>query len=332
MQFILLAKKLKPFTLLIAILLGFLTFVLFHYVQATICLRPAAKLIDSNLHLVLCLILFCAYMKIDFRQMKPRTWHLIVCLIQIIFGLSFALLVNIAGFSDFVDTILMGVIVCILTPTAASASVITGKLGGNESTLTTFIIIGNFVASIGIPLIFPIISNDETSSFWQEFLSILCLVFPIIILPLSVAVFIRSFMKRLTKFLIGHIKDLGFYLWAFVIYVMSAKTFANIANSNCSFEQIVLFSFAGLVCTVTQFALGKAIGQIYGLRISAGQGMGQKNMLLGIWVTLTYLYPTVSIIPGTYILWQNIINAWQMWHRERMIRIWERLGIPPYQE
>lgn len=332
MHFLLLVKKLKPFTLLISIMLGLLTFLIFHYCESANILRPVAGVIDSNLHKVLCLILFCAYMKIDFKQMKPRAWHIIVCIIQISFGLTFAALVKIADFSEFTDTILMGAIVCILTPTAASASVITSKLGGNGAALTTFIIIGNFVAAIGIPLIFPIISTNTTGYFLQEFLDILSLVFPIIILPLAVAIFIRTFVKGLKDFLIRHIKDLGFYLWAFVIYVISAKTFANIANSHCSTNQVILFSLVGLVCTVTQFASGKAIGQIYGQRISAGQGMGQKNMLLGIWVSMTYLSPVVSIIPGTYILWQNIMNAWQMWHREKMLKIWEKNKITPYQE
>ncbi len=84
--------------------------------------------------------------------------------------------------------------------------------------------------------------------------------------------------------------------------------------------------------TIMQFALAKGIGQFGHQRISAGQALGQKNMVFGLWVTLTYLTPTVAIIPGTYIIWQNIVNAWQMWYRERNLRRWEKNGEQVYQE
>ena len=37
---------------------------------------------------------------------------------------------------------------------------------------------------------------------------------------------------------------------------------------------------------------------------------------LAIWVAYTYLSPVVSIAPSSYILFQNIVNSWQLWQRE----------------
>ena len=37
---------------------------------------------------------------------------------------------------------------------------------------------------------------------------------------------------------------------------------------------------------------------------------------LGIWVAYTYLSPVISIAPSSYILFQNIVNSWQLWQRE----------------
>ena len=40
------------------------------------------------------------------------------------------------------------------------------------------------------------------------------------------------------------------------------------------------------------------------------------TLLLAIWVAYTYLSPVISIAPSNYILFQNIVNSWQLWQRE----------------
>ena len=74
-----------------------------------------------------------------------------------------------------------------------------------------------------------------------------------------------------------------------------------------------MIAFAGLVACCIQFYLGKRIGGYYGERISGGQALGQKNTVLAIWMAYTYLNPLASVGPGSYVLWQNIINSWQLW-------------------
>ena len=324
--------KLRPFTLLIAIVSGFIVFLMFHYIKALSPLKPVAYVVSDCLPGVLFVILFCAFIKIEYKQMKPHVWHYVLIAFQVLASLFFALYVHLNDLSVFAQTILLGLVVCIITPTAASASVITGKLGGNESALTTYIILSNLAAAIGIPLIFPLISTTTDIPFSTEFVAILNKVFPMIVLPLIAAIIIKLFFNRLHKFFVAHTKDLGFYLWACIIFVLSAKTFTNIFASQSSSMQIIIFAVTGLLCTIFQFSFGKIVGHIGKQRISAGQGLGQKNMLFGIWVALTYLNPTVAIIPGTYILWQNSMNAWQMWYRERSLVKWKQMGVEPYQE
>ena len=327
-----LLKKLRPFTLLIAIVSGLIVFLFFHYIKALSPLKPAAYAISDSLPVILFIILFCAFIKIEYKQMKPHVWHYVLIAFQLIGSLLLALYAHSNELSYFSATVILGIIVCVITPTAASASVITGKLGGNESALTTYIILSNLAAAVGIPLIFPLISTSKDIPFFTEFIAILNKVFPMIVLPLIAAVIIKLCFKKLHKFLVAHTKDLGFYLWACIIFVLSAKTFSNIFASKCTTGEIVSFAVIGLLCTIFQFSFGKFVGHIGNQRISAGQGLGQKNMLFGIWVALTYLNPTVAIIPGTYILWQNSMNAWQMWYREKLLVRWEKSGIKPYQE
>ena len=70
------------------------------------------------------------------------------------------------------------------------------------------------------------------------------------------------------------------------------------------------------VCLI-QFALGKAIGHHWGDSISAGQALGQKNTVVGIWLTLTFLNPLAAVAPGAYVLWQNLVNGWQLWYKDK---------------
>ena len=45
--------------------------------------------------------------------------------------------------------------------------------------------------------------------------------------------------------------------------------------------------------------------------------MGQKNTILAIWMAQTYLNPLSSIVPAAYVLWQNLINSYQLWRKQR---------------
>ena len=74
-------------------------------------------------------------------------------------------------------------------------------------------------------------------------------------------------------------------------------------------------AFFALVICVAQFALGRYVGRRYGDPVSGGQGLGQKNTILAIWMAQVYLNPLASIAPASYVLWQNLINSWQLWRK-----------------
>ena len=59
------------------------------------------------------------------------------------------------------------------------------------------------------------------------------------------------------------------------------------------------------------------IGTRYSDRISAGQALGQKNTVLAIWMAYTYLDPLSSVGPGSYVLWQNLFNSYQLWKKRK---------------
>ncbi|MDR0230786.1 MAG: transporter, partial [Dysgonamonadaceae bacterium] len=73
---------------------------------------------------------------------------------------------------------------------------------------------------------------------------------------------------------------------------------------------------AAVICWL-QFSIGWFIGKKHNNRIVGGQGLGQKNTILAIWMADTFFNPLVAIAPASYVVWQNLINSYQLWKYQR---------------
>jgi BASS family bile acid:Na+ symporter len=80
--------------------------------------------------------------------------------------------------------------------------------------------------------------------------------------------------------------------------------------------EIIMAASTFFIC-IGQFLAGRKIGKRYDKTVTGGQGLGQKNTVLTIWMALSYLDPISSIGPGAYVLWQNIVNSYQLWRKQR---------------
>ena len=153
-------------------------------------------------------------------------------------------------------------------------------------------------------------------TFVTAFLKILSKVFPLLLCPFFLAMLFRYFLPGLHHFLLGF-RDLAFYLWGVALAIVTAQTVKSLVESNAPVGVEVLIALAGLVTCAVQFYLGKRIGTRYSDRISAGQALGQKNTVLAIWMAYTYLDPLSSVGPGSYVLWQNLFNSYQLWKKRK---------------
>jgi BASS family bile acid:Na+ symporter len=66
-----------------------------------------------------------------------------------------------------------------------------------------------------------------------------------------------------------------------------------------------------------QFYIGRRIGRHCGDKIAGAQGLGQKNTVLAIWMSLTFLNPISAVGPAAYVAWQNTINSLQLYFKAR---------------
>ncbi len=316
----------------LAITTGTLGWCAFHYLEVLAPLKPLARQSAfAVLPWLIFTMLFISFCKVDPAKMRPRRWHFVEIAIQI------ALPALLAAFVHFnpdcaANLALEAIAVCVICPTAAAAAVITGKIGGSESSLTTFIILSNLAAAVSIPLIFPFIGQHAALDFIPQFINILQKVFPIIVLPLLLAFAVRYFLHSLHHFIVTRLKNAAFYVWGFTLTTLSATAVSNVVNSGQDGLTLALLALVGLLCTVGQFYAGRKIGVGEGQRISAGQAMGQKNMMFCIWVTLIYLSPAVAVAPCCYILWQNGVNSWELWEKAKADREALARGEAPCQE
>lgn len=307
---------LKKWSLPSSIAIGAMAYFLF---TAVAPLRPigevAGPLLEGMLPVVLFVLLYVTFCKIQLKDMRPRAWHFWLQSIRVAMS---GLLVWLISFTHDFNTklVLEGVFICIICPTASAAPVVTEKLGGSIASLTIYTIIANVVTSIIIPLFFPMVEKAADIGFLQASLMVLRNVTTVLVVPLFLALLSRKLIPRFTDW-IRSMKNLGFYLWCFNLSIVTGLTLSNILASSVTGTTLLLLLFLPLVVTLLQFSIGKAVGRHYGDSISAGQALGQKNTVVGIWLTLTFLNPLAAVAPGAYVLWQNMVNAWQLWYKEK---------------
>lgn len=254
-------------------------------------------------------MLFVTFCRISPRNLKIEKWHIWILLLQILgsIGVFFILRpINII--------LAQGVMICILAPTATAAPVITGKLGGSIESLTTYTLLSNFAVAIFAPAAFPLIEMGAHLNFWDGFITIIQKVFPLLIGPFVAAWICQKFAPALQA-KITSIPSLAFYLWVVSLTIVTARTVRSIIEEPQDGHIVGFIALGALVVCIIQFALGKAIGGAYNNRIAGGQAFGQKNTILAIWMAHTYLNPISAIGPGTYVLWQNVVNSWQLWRK-----------------
>ena len=254
------------------------------------------------------LLTFC---KVSTRDLKPKWWHLWLLIIQL-FGAA-AVYFSLASFNPILA---QGAMVCVICPTATAAAVITSKLGGSAATVTTYTLLVNICVAIAVPIFFPLIESHAHLGFFDAFLMIFSKIFPLLICPFFVALFLKRFTPKLHQKLISW-HELAFYLWALSLAIVTGKTLDSVLNYRGDGVTEILIALAALVACCLQFFLGKTIGGMYKDRISGGQSLGQKNTILAIWMAHTYLNPLSAIGPGSYVLWQNVVNSWQLWKKRR---------------
>ena len=264
---------------------------------------------------LLFLMLFVAFCKIKPTDLKPHRWHLWLLLTQcLLFAAACAALWLYP--STGLRVIIEGFMLAIICPTATACAVVTQKLGGDSAATTSYTIIINMVVALPSPRLLPVAPPQEGLTFFPAFMVIIHKVFPLLIVPLFLAWFVRYLMPSFHKRIVAT-KDLAFYMWAVSLAIAIAVTCKALAHSHESMWNVGGIAVVTLVACLFQFSFGKWIGSHYGKRMEAGQALGQKNTVFIIWLGYTFLSPITAAAGGFYSVWHNLVNSWQLYKKRK---------------
>ena len=261
-------------------------------------------------------MLFITYSRVLLRDIRLTKFHYILLAIQ--YGGS--ILVYLLFFK-FNTTLAQAAMICVLAPTAASAPVITGILGGNISTIAAFSFISNLSIGLLSPLFLAVVgdASSESIAFIPSVLLIFKKVIPVLVVPFVLAIALEKVSPKMHD-KVRSSQIISFYLWAVALTIVIGRVTMFISiQENDSYTLEIIIAGVTLIICLMQFWFGRKIGKKFNRTVAGGQAMGQKNTILAIWLTQTYLNPVASIGPGAYVLWQNLVNSYQLWRKASAI-------------
>ena len=329
-------KTIREWMLPIAMVTGVSIYLLYHVMPEPVHRAGPflSGLVGVLQPLLIFLMLFLTFCRIEPKELKPHRWHWWLLLIQ---GGLFAALGLLAVWTinacpgTYHDKVVLieSAMLCLICPTATAAAVVTRKLGGDVAGITTYVVLINLLTAVLVPLVVPMIHPQQGMDFWIAFNVIIAKVFPLLITPCLFAWLVRYLFPRLHREIMKY-PDLPFYIWSVALVLAIAVTAKSIAASDMSVYLLLMMALVSLLCCAFQFAAGRFIGSRYRPRrpdaspeahargrelrkITAGQSMGQKNTVFAIWMAYTFMTPETAIVGGFYSIWHNLYNSWQLY-------------------
>lgn len=290
----------EKYLLIIAMVIG----ITFH--KQLFVLNPAVPYLLS-------LMLFVTYCRVSWSNIKFTKFHYMLLGIQYL-GSAIVYLV----LRPFNEILAQAVMICILTATATSAPVVTGILGGNIASVAAYTIVSNLLVAFIAPLFLSAIgSANESVPFFASFWYIFQKVMPVLLVPFVLSLLLGKVLPKVHN-KIRSAQSVSFYLWAVTLtIVLGNVTQFVLAHNDGNYTLELSIAALTLLTCLMQFFFGRRIGSRFNYKVAGGQSLGQKNTVLAIWLTQTYLNPVASLGPGLYVLWQNLVNSWQIWKKKR---------------
>ena len=317
-------KFLKDWMLVIGMVSGAGAYLVYMQIPA---LHPAGPMLETICRriqpVLLFLMLFISFCRIEPRQLRFHRWHIRNLLFQLLSFLALSGIVIWAMHSSCAAAawilryriLFESAMLCMICPTATACAVVTGRLGGDMAQVVMYTIIINLTVSIVVPLTVPLLYPTAGISFMTAFSRILAKVFPLLILPCITAWLVRYFMPRFHKWVSDRI-NMSFYLWSMALTLAILMSTRAIVHSRGSLWTLLGMAAVSVLCCIIQFRTGRRIGSRYGLDVTASQALGQKNTVFGIWMGYTFWDPVVSVAGGLYTIWHNIHNTRQLYRHE----------------
>ena len=128
------------------------------------------------------LMLLVPYCKLSLGELRIAPLHVRLLLVQIAGGLGLYL-----ALAPIDPLLAQGTFICVLAPTATSAAVVTGMLGGSVASLATYCLLSNMVVALISPVVFSFVGSQVSLPLLDSLLRIGRQMIPLLILPFVAA-------------------------------------------------------------------------------------------------------------------------------------------------
>ena len=248
------------------------------------------------------LMLFFTFCRVDARNIKFSWMHLWLILFQVVGSVAIYY-----AFAAWNVVVAQGAMICILAPVAMAAVVIGGMLGANIETMAAYSLMCNFIIAMLSPMFLHHLGNGECTM-----IQILQRVAPMLIAPFVAGQVCRFALPSVAGWVSRH-SFLSFYIWLVSLVVIIGRTTCFLIDHEANRGVELALAVVALVICLLQFKVGRAIGRRYGDAAAGGQSLGQKNTVLAVWLSQAFLDPVSSVAPTAYIVWQNLVNSYQIY-------------------
>ncbi|MBP3289904.1 MAG: transporter, partial [Alistipes sp.] len=247
-------------------------------------------------------MLFVTFCRVDARKIRFSWLHLWLLAFQVIgsFAVYYAL-----SWADVV--VAQGGMICVLAPVAMGAVVIGGMLGANLESMAAYSLLCNMFIAFFAPFMLSTYGNGECTM-----IQILQRVAPMLIAPFLAGQLCRLMLPKVSGWISNH-SQISFYIWLMSLTVIIGRTTCFLLDHGENRVVQIVLAVVALVICLSQFTLGRYLGRRVGDAAAGGQSLGQKNTVLAVWMSQSFLDPISCVAPTAYIVWQNIVNSYQLY-------------------
>ena len=185
-----------------------------------------------------------------------------------------------------------------------------GMLGANVEAMAAYSLLCNLVIAIVAPYMLHAYGNGECTM-----IQILQKVSPLLIAPFVAGQLCRFALPKVSQWVADH-SQISFYVWLLSLAVIVGKTTSFLLDTDADLILEITLATSSFIICLLQFKVGRIIGRRYGDAAAGGQSLGQKNTVLTVWMSQSFLDPIASVAPTAYIVWQNIVNSYQIYRME----------------
>lgn len=271
-------------------------------------LLPQVHILSFLVQYLLILMLFFAFLDIEFKPRALQTSVLWVLLANV--AIAFAFYAVIIRFDT---TLALSAFMTAIAPTAIAAPVIIGFIGRQVEYVVACVVLTNLANAVIVPLVLPsLLDTNVQISVWDVLRPVMLVMF----VPLILSGLVPLFSPTVQVF-IRKGKAYSFPIWLFNLFIISANASDFLRNGNKdSIPMLVIIALVSLLICIINFGVGALLGGRSHWQ-EASQSLGQKNLAFVIWIALTFINPLVAMGPTFYILYHHVYNSWSIYQFER---------------